>query len=218
MVRPAIGPVAPNQRRHRLGRALSATRILRIGTLHGIVGKREVAGAARQRAEMIEACREREGARACQPPVSRLEAEQATERSRHADRAVGVGGERQRHQPARHRAGRAAGRAAGHAARIMRIARGAGMHVLAGEVVGVFAHVERAHQDGPGGFEPFDQNRIAGRGRPGLVDLGARQRRQARDVEQVLDRERNARQRSERLVVAAIAGRRPAPGRRRARR
>ena len=31
------------------------------------------------------------------------------------------------------------------------------MHVLAGEVVGVFAHVERADQHGAGGFQPLDQ-------------------------------------------------------------
>ena len=40
---------------------------------------------------------------------------------------------------------------------IMRIARRAVMDVLAGEVVGVFAHVERADQHGAGGFEPLDQ-------------------------------------------------------------
>ena len=39
------------------------------------------------------------------------------------------------------------------------------MDVLAGEVVGVFAHIERAHQDGAGGFEPLDQRRIAHRRR-----------------------------------------------------
>ncbi len=35
------------------------------------------------------------------------------------------------------------------------------MHVLAGEVVGVFAHIERADQHGAGGFQPLDQRRIA---------------------------------------------------------
>ncbi len=78
------------------------------------------------------------------------------------------------------------------------------MDVLAGEVVGVFAHIERAHQDGAGGFEPFDERRIAHRRRAGAVDLGARERRQSLDVEQVLDREGNARQRPERPVVGAL--------------
>ena len=47
---------------------------------------------------------------------------------------------------------------------IMRIARRAVMHVLAGEVVGVFAHVERADQHGAGRFQPLDQRGVA-RGR-----------------------------------------------------
>ena len=35
------------------------------------------------------------------------------------------------------------------------------MHVLAGEIVGVLAHIERADQHGAGGFEPPDDRRIA---------------------------------------------------------
>ena len=38
------------------------------------------------------------------------------------------------------------------------------MHVLAGEVVGVFAHVERADQHGAGRLQPLDQRGVA-RGR-----------------------------------------------------
>ena len=47
---------------------------------------------------------------------------------------------------------------------VVRIARGAVVHVLAGEVVGVFAHVERADQHGAGRFQALDQRRVA-RGR-----------------------------------------------------
>ena len=46
----------------------------------------------------------------------------------------------------------------------MRIARRAVMHVLAGEIVGVFAHVERADQDRAGGFHALDQRRVAAAG------------------------------------------------------
>ena len=99
----------------RLDRPLAADRVVGIVALHGVVGERQVAGRARQRPQVIEARHEREGARARQPAVGRLEAEQAAERGRHADRAVGVGAERDRHQPAGHRAARAAGGAAGHA-------------------------------------------------------------------------------------------------------
>ena len=46
---------------------------------------------------------------------------------------------------------------------VVRIARRAVMHVLAGEVVGVFAHVERADQHRAGGFQARDQRRVASR-------------------------------------------------------
>ena len=53
------------------------------------------------------------------------------------------------------------GRAAGHAVEIVRIARRAVVQVFAGEIVGVFAHVERADEDGAGGFEALDQRGVA---------------------------------------------------------
>ena len=101
--------------------------------------------------------------RAAQPSVGRLEPEQAAQRRRHADRAVGVGAERERHQAAGDGGGRAADEPPVMRVEIVRIARRPVVHVLAGEVVGVFAHVERADQDGAGRFEPLDQRRIARR-------------------------------------------------------
>ena len=77
------------------------------------------------------------------------------------------------------------------------------MHVLAGEVVGVLAHVERADKDGAGRLQARDQRRIGRGERPVAVDLGARQRRQARHVEQVLDGKRHAGERAERLARGA---------------
>ena len=159
----ALG-AARELRQRRLDRPIGAHRVFGIRPLHRVVGEREVARRARQRPEMIEARDERERARARQPAVGRLQPEQAAERRRHADRAVGVGAERERHQPARDRAARAARRAAGHAVTIVRIVRVAVVHVLAGEVVGVFAHVERADQHGAGRFQPLDQ-RLVVRGR-----------------------------------------------------
>ena len=44
--------------------------------------------------------------------------------------------------------------------------------VLAGEVVGVFAHVERADEHRAGRFQPLDQWRVAGAGGSLTVDLG----------------------------------------------
>ena len=75
--------------------------------------------------------------------------------------------------------------------------------VLAGEVVGVFAHVERADQDRAGGLEPLDQRLVMHGGRKLAVDLRARARRQALYVEQVFHREWHARERPERFARRA---------------
>ena len=60
-------------------------------------------------------------------------------------------------RPPADRAARAARGAAGHAGGVVRIAGRAVVRVLAGEVVGVLAHVERADQHGAGGLQPRDQ-------------------------------------------------------------
>ena len=75
---------------------------------------------------------------------------------------------------------------------IMRIAGGAVVRVLPGEVIGVFAHVERADEDGVGAFEARNQGRIPAGRRPLAVDLRAGACRQTLDVEQILDGERRA--------------------------
>ena len=155
----------------RLGRAGRARGVIGIGSLHRIIGQREIADAARERAEMIEAGDERKRPRARQPAIGRLQPEDAAERRRHPDRTVGVGAQRQRHQAAADRTAGAARRAAGHARHIMRIARRPVMHVLAGEIIGVFAHVERADQHRAGGFQPLDQGGIARRRLQVAIDL-----------------------------------------------
>ena len=48
------------------------------------------------------------------------------------------------------------------------------MRVFAREVVGVFAHVERAEQHGAGLLEPLDQGRIAFGGRALSADVPAK--------------------------------------------
>ena len=86
------------------------------------------------------------------------------------------------------------------------------MHVLAGEIVGVFAHVERADQHRAGGFEPRDQRRVVRGRRRAAVDLGAGAGRQAGDVEQVLDREGHAGERQVLAVRGPIDGARRGAG------
>src|SRR5664280_580036 len=102
---------------------------------------RSISGAgimAPARAEMIEAEHKGKRAGARQPSVGRLQPENAAERRRHPDRAVGVRPQRQRHQGAADRAAGTARGAAGHPRHVMRIARRTVVHILAGEVVGVF--------------------------------------------------------------------------------
>ncbi len=82
----------------------------------------------------------------------------------------------------------------------MRIARWAIVHVLARKVVSVFAHVERADQHRAGRFQALDQGRVTRSLRVRAVDLGAGDRGEPCDIEQILDREGHT---GERLFLAA---------------
>ncbi len=209
------------RRRRRLDAAIDARRIRAVAALQRVVDEREVARRARERAEVIEARDEGIGSVPRQPAVGRLQAEDAAQRRRHADRAVGVRAEADRHLAGGDRGGRAARRAAGDAGEVVRVARRPVVRVLGREAVGVLVHVERADQDGAGALEAGDERRVDGGGRTLALDLRAGARRQAGDVEQVLDREGHAgeRQRVARVVaVARAAGRAPRRARARARR
>ena len=149
------------------------------------------------------------------PPVGRLQAKNAAQRGRHADRAVCIGAKRQWYKAGGDGDGRATRRTSTHPLQIVRIMRGAIVHVLAGEIVGIFAHVERADQNGAGGFETFDQSRVASGGRRRAIDFRSGQGRHIPDVEQVLDGERHAGKRTERFAGRSgeirILARRRAP-------
>src|SRR5438046_70177 len=80
------------------------------------------------------------------------------------------------------------------------------MDVLAGEVVGVFAHVERADENRAGRFHPLDQRGVALGRREIAVDLRAGARRQARDVKEVLHREGHAGERADLLAGGNVGG------------
>ena len=193
---PQTADVLRQQRRHRLGGPGRARRVVRIRSLHRVIGQREIADVARERAEMIEAEDERKRPCARQPAVGRLQSEDSAERRRHPDRAVGVGPQRQRHQAAADGAAGAARRAAGHPRHVMRIARRTVMHILAGEVVGVFAHIERADQHRAGRLHALDQGGVARRRLEVAIDLRSGAGRQPLHVEQVLHRERHAGERA----------------------
>jgi hypothetical protein len=78
------------------------------------------------------------------------------------------------------------------------------VNILAGEVVGVFAHIERADEHRAGRLQPLDQRRVLLRGRMRPIDLGAGDGRQPCDVEKVLDRERHAGERQARFVARGV--------------
>ena len=69
------------------------------------------------------------------------------------------------------------------------------MRVLGGEAVGVLVHVECADQDGTGGLQPCDRQRIGGC-RPGVrafsLDARTGDRHQPFDVKKIFHRKRHA--------------------------
>ena len=184
------------ERQRRLGRLRRAGRVRRIGPLHRVIGEREVFGRSRERTADIEARREQPHAGAAQAADGRPEAEDAAERRRHPDRAVGVGAERERDQARGDRRRRAARRSARDPRRIVRIAGRAIMRVLGREAERVLIHVEGADEDCAGRGQPPHERRILGRRRPVAVDVRAGDGGQASDVVEVLDRERDAGQRA----------------------
>ena len=111
----------------------------------------------------------------------------------HAAGAGGVGAERQRHQTRGDRNRRARARSARDQRRIERIARHAIGRAHADQAGGELVEVGLADDDGAGAFEPRDGGRVPA----GIV--GKRRagggRRQAGDVDVVLDRDRHAEQR-----------------------
>lgn len=92
------------------------------------------------------------------------------------------------------------------------------MRIPLGEVTGIFAHVERADKDRTRSFQTADQFGIARGGRTLAVDLRSGDRYDAFDIEEILYRKRDTRQRAEGLppgggVVDGIGlGERPFPG------
>ncbi len=171
--------------------------------LQGVIDRGQIGGRARERADVVETGDKLVSAAPRQPPVGRLDAEDAAQRRRHADRAVGIGAQAHRHHARGHRRARTAGGAAGDARQVMRIARCAVVGVFSGEAEGVLVHVERAQQHRAGAAQARYQGSIVGRRRAGAVDFRAGQGGEAGDVEKVLGRIGHAGQR--RQVAAGRA-------------
>jgi hypothetical protein len=77
---PQIPDVLRQQGRDRLGRPGRARRIIRIRSLHRVIGQREIADIARERAEVIETEDERKRSCARQAAVGRLQSKDSAER------------------------------------------------------------------------------------------------------------------------------------------
>jgi hypothetical protein len=138
-------------RGQRLGLAHADRVALGIGPLQHVVGQGQVLNRPRERAHVVQALDEREDALARQAAIGGLQAEDAAQAGGNADRAVGVRAQGQGNEPRRHGRRRTARRAPGDPARIVWIAHRAVVGVLGDEAVGELVHVQRAHQDRPGG-------------------------------------------------------------------
>jgi hypothetical protein len=64
--------------------------------------------------------------------------------------------------------------------------------VLTGEIVGVFAHIQRADEDGASMLEALDEGSIPPRRLLFAINLRPRDRGKSGNVEQILNRERHA--------------------------
>ena len=156
-----------------------------------------VAHAAGDRADGVEAGRQRHGARGGCQRLGVLEADQAVQRRRDADRAAGVAAQRRHCRAGGHRDRAARARSAGNAGRRGRIERGhrhvgrrAVVRVDADAGEGELGHLRAADQRGAGRAQPGD-GRSVHRGRR-LVRQHDRSgaRHLAGDVVEVLDADR----------------------------
>ena len=153
-----------------------------------------------ERPGRVQAARERDHAVAGGAAVGRLGADDAADRGGLADRAAGVGADGQRRLVGRHRGGGPAGRAARDLVQVPRVAAGAVRGVLGGRAHGELVHVGLAHDDRAGLLQPLGDRRVVRRV-PALQDARAAGGRHADGGEHVLDRDRDARQRAERLAL-----------------
>ena len=112
--------------------------------------QRGVGDRRRERPDLVERRRERDEAVARHAPVGGLHADDAAQRRRLADRAAGVGAERERCEAGGHRGGAAPARAAGDATRVVRVAGGAERRVLGRAAHGELVEVGLADRDRAG--------------------------------------------------------------------
>ena len=170
----------------------------------------------RDRSETVVGARQRKTAGERHGRLARLPAREAVQRRRDADRAAGVGSERDvaESEPDRHAAARR--RAAGDAGRIARIARRAVVRVETHARIGELAHRGAAERHRAGRQQARHHGRVLTRRGTVAQQQGAGRGDEAGLVEQVLDRHPKAVQRQG-FAPGAAAARGSAPPRRRGR-
>ncbi len=191
--------------RHRL---VKRRRIARVVAGDRFEQKRGVFHRVGHWTDLVETAGERDQTIAAHPAIGRFHADDAAEPGRLTDRAAGVGADRQRHHPRRHTRRRPAARTAGRALEVPRIVR----H-LKGGVLGRAAHRELVHirateQHRSLGLELGDDGRIVGRTKIGQHPRSA-SCQLAAFAEQVLHRDRQPAQATDRLLSWPAANRWP---------
>ncbi len=175
-------------RRHR-----ARIRVLRIGSLRRGQHRRRIGGRQREHRDHVERATGRDDAGGRDAPQAGLQPDQVVERSRHATRTCRVGAEGKARETQCHRNGRPRRRAAGHEGRIDRVSAGPVGRTHADQTGRELVEVGLAHRDRTRVDQPLDHRRAAlrrvGEGRTGG---GGRHTRQ---IDVVLDGERNAVQR-----------------------
>ena len=128
-------------------RARARHRIGGVETMHDLEGQRRVARAAGQAADVIQAGGERRDAGARNSSKGRLETEYPAQGCRHANRAVRIRSQGERHAGSADGRARSAGRPSRRALGIERISYRAVMGILIGEAVGIFVHAQGADEN-----------------------------------------------------------------------
>ena len=160
-----------------------------------------VADGRRDRPCVIERPRQGDGAAEADLAESWLQPDDAAGGGRNPDRAARIGADRSKRHPGGDACRRSAARAAGRARRVVRVAGRAERGFVVRRAECKLVEVGLADDHRPRIARPDDHVRVA-RGDVAFADAGGRRGRRARHVEEILDRDRDAVQRS------AVAARR----------
>ena len=197
---PQPGHVAvPRRLDHGRHRGVDRRGVHRVVPGHGLVQQGGVEHGPAERPRRVQGRRERDDPVPGVAAVGRLHADDPAHRGRLADRAAGVRAERERRLVGGDRGGRAAGGAAGHLRQVPRVVDRPEPGVLRGGAHRELVHVGLADEDRARIAQPPGDGGLIRRV-PALEDLRPAGRRRPDGGEQVLDRDRHAGQRAERLA------------------